>query len=250
MDLRQKIPWRAVSVGRPSTSVPYSPCLKLSLFVSALKSVRLQCLRRWGKLPSNITIPVFYTIGSFPASYQHKHRPPTQCLTCTNPYKSCEHSRQIHCDSLGCSNANLVKRKRLEAAREDAQDGKICQAPVLLVGRIGSGDSVMKSAKDRDQIAATHGLVAFEMEGAGIWDEIPCIIIKSICDYADSHKNKQWQDYAAATAASAMKAVLELYPRTDRTVGKLGPWSSCYSEVNTYLSSAHKTSFPCPIWPE
>ncbi len=28
------------------------------------------------------------------------------------------------------------------------------------------------------------------MEGAGVWDEVPYIVIKGICDYADSHKNK------------------------------------------------------------
>ncbi len=54
------------------------------------------------------------------------------------------------------------------------------------------------------------------MEGAGIWDEVPCIIVKAICDYTDSHKNKRWQDYAAAAAASTMKALLEHYPKTDR----------------------------------
>ncbi len=53
------------------------------------------------------------------------------------------------------------------------------------------------------------------MEGAGAWDEIPCIIIEGICDYADSRKNKVWQPFAAATAASATKAVLERYAVTD-----------------------------------
>ena len=44
-----------------------------------------------------------------------------------------------------------------------------------------------------------------------MWDEVPCIVIKGVCDYADSHKNKGWQNYAAATAASVMKAVMERY---------------------------------------
>jgi tetratricopeptide (TPR) repeat protein len=49
------------------------------------------------------------------------------------------------------------------------------------------------------------------MEGAGVWDNIPCIIIKGVCDYADSHKNKLWQAYAAATGASVAKALLEYW---------------------------------------
>ncbi|OAQ59479.1 hypothetical protein VFPPC_10536 [Pochonia chlamydosporia 170] len=50
------------------------------------------------------------------------------------------------------------------------------------------------------------------MEGAGVWDELPsCMIIKGVCDYADSHKSKGWQRYAAATAASTAKALLGKY---------------------------------------
>ncbi|KAK7221927.1 hypothetical protein V2G26_009930 [Clonostachys chloroleuca] len=74
----------------------------------------------------------------------------------------------------------------------------------------------MKSGEDRDRIATEHGIVAFEMEGAGVWDEVPCIIVKGICDYADSHKDKRWQDFAAATAASVMKAILGRYVASDR----------------------------------
>jgi purine-nucleoside phosphorylase len=35
----------------------------------------------------------------------------------------------------------------------------------------------MKSGEDRDRIAEKEGVIAFEMEGAGIW-EAPCTIIK------------------------------------------------------------------------
>ena len=71
------------------------------------------------------------------------------------------------------------------------------------------GDTVMKSGSHRDEIAKRDGIIAFEMEGAGVWDYFPSIVIKGVCDYADSHKNKQWQPYAAATAAACTKAFLE-----------------------------------------
>jgi hypothetical protein len=74
----------------------------------------------------------------------------------------------------------------------------------------------MKSGEDRDRIAKTKGVIAFEMEGAGIWEEVPCLIIKGVCDYADCHKNKKWQNFAAATAASAAKAILERYAWIDK----------------------------------
>jgi nucleoside phosphorylase len=47
------------------------------------------------------------------------------------------------------------------------------------------------------------------MEGTGVWNNISSIIIKGVCDYADSHKNKAWQVYAAATGAATTKAFLE-----------------------------------------
>lgn len=49
------------------------------------------------------------------------------------------------------------------------------------------------------------------MEGAGVWDEIPCIVVKGVCDYADGHKIKKWKNFAAATAALVLKVILEWY---------------------------------------
>ncbi|KAK1948697.1 hypothetical protein LY78DRAFT_595338 [Colletotrichum sublineola] len=69
----------------------------------------------------------------------------------------------------------------------------------------------MKSGEHRDRVAQEHGIIAFEIEGAGVWEEMPCIIVKGVCDYADSHKNKLWQDFAAAMAASATKALIKRY---------------------------------------
>ena len=51
------------------------------------------------------------------------------------------------------------------------------------------------------------------MEAAGLMMDFPCIIIRGICDYSDSHKNKQWQGYAALTAASYAKELLKYVPR-------------------------------------
>jgi len=73
----------------------------------------------------------------------------------------------------------------------------------------------MKSGESRDRIAKERNVIAFEMEGAGIWDAVPCIVVKGVCDYADSHKSKLWQPFAAATAAVVAKAVLGKYPLSD-----------------------------------
>jgi nucleoside phosphorylase len=102
------------------------------------------------------------------------------------------------CEECGCD-GKLVPRARLEQG-----DGQ----PVVHFGLIASGDTVMKSGKDRDDIVREADVLGFEMESAGVWDIFPCVVIKGACDYADSHKNKVWQRYAAATAAACMKAFL------------------------------------------
>ncbi|KAF4502802.1 ankyrin 3 [Fusarium agapanthi] len=107
---------------------------------------------------------------------------------------------QKSCEELGC-NGKLVSRSRLANAEASP-------TPTIHVGLMASGDAVMKSGEDRDRIAVAEGVIAFEMEGAGVWDSFPCIIVKGACDYADSHKSKVWQRYAAAAAAACAKAFL------------------------------------------
>ncbi|KAL6695168.1 nucleoside phosphorylase domain-containing protein [Trichoderma pleuroticola] len=148
----------------------------------------------------------------FEATYVHKHYGEPQCL-CKTPHETCDNSRKLSCHKLQCDETFLVERRRIKHKLQLEQQGrsKEAQAPAIFLGSIGSGDTVMRSSEDRDRIAEEYDLIAFEMEGAGAWDELPCIVVKGICDYADSHKNKKWQHFAAATAASVMKALLERY---------------------------------------
>jgi nucleoside phosphorylase len=84
---------------------------------------------------------------------------------------------------------------------------------VVHYGTIASGNQVMKSAVQRDKVSAElGGVLCFEMEAAGLMNSFPCLVIRGICDYADSHKNKAWQPYAAATAAACAKEVLLVIP--------------------------------------
>jgi hypothetical protein len=55
------------------------------------------------------------------------------------------------------------------------------------------------------------------MEAAGVMDEYPCVVVRGICDYANSHKNKGWQNYAAATAAAYAKGLLYNVPAVNAT---------------------------------
>ena len=46
-------------------------------------------------------------------------------------------------------------------------------------------------------------------------NSFPCLVIRGICDYADSHKNKKWPAYAAGTAAACAKEVLSVIPTAE-----------------------------------
>lgn len=93
-------------------------------------------------------------------------------------------------------------------------------APAIFLGHVASGDTVMMSQKRRDELVKEHGVISFEMEGAGAWQELPCIVVKGVCDFSDENKTKDWQNYAAATAASTSKAILEGYIRTESPPGR------------------------------
>ncbi|GAE00197.1 conserved hypothetical protein [Paecilomyces variotii No. 5] len=127
---------------------------------------------------------------------------------------------EVKCICFECnSGSDSISDDTLEAVK-----------PCIYTGTIASADTVMKSGEHRNQIAQEEGVLGFEMEGAGVWDNFPCIIIKGVCDYADVQKNKIWQDYAAATAASGAKAFLEYWPR--------------HSEPLSFISRSPRSKMP------
>ncbi|KAF3133601.1 hypothetical protein TWF703_006658 [Orbilia oligospora] len=79
-------------------------------------------------------------------------------------------------------------------------------------GLIASGNSVIKSAEHRDMLNERFGgkLLYVEMEAAGLMNDFPCLVIRGICDYADSSKNGVWQEHAAAVAAAFAKELLSV----------------------------------------
>jgi nucleoside phosphorylase len=88
-------------------------------------------------------------------------------------------------------------------------------------GLIASGNRVIKEATFRDRLNKDLGghVLCVEMEAAGLMNNFPCIVIRGICDYADSHKNKDWQEYAAAVAAAFAKELLQ-YVQTSEVDGE------------------------------
>lgn len=80
---------------------------------------------------------------------------------------------------------------------------RIGSYPLIHYGLIASGNSLMRNVRMRDRLGDRHNVLCFEMEAAGVVNSIPCLVIRGICDYCDSHKNKLWQEYAATAAAYA-----------------------------------------------
>jgi nucleoside phosphorylase len=92
--------------------------------------------------------------------------------------------------------------------------------PRIHYGIVGSANQVVKDAVTREKLREDLGIICVEMEAAGLMDEFPCLVIRGICDYADSHKNKRWQPYAAATAAAYAKELLSIVPTQEINAAK------------------------------
>ncbi|TVY65369.1 5'-methylthioadenosine/S-adenosylhomocysteine nucleosidase [Fusarium oxysporum f. sp. cubense] len=169
----------------------------------------------------------------FDSDYIHKHQGFCNCICsrwqCPDD-PICENAVGSLCLTTGCSTKKLLPRRRLTLRQRLEAQGVLTniQEPLVFLGGVASGDTVMKSGTNRDQVAEAQNIIAFEMEGSGVWEELPSLIIKGVCDYADSHKDKRWQNFAAATAAAAMRAVLQRYSQTDGILG---------SELRTDLSA-------------
>lgn len=170
------------------------------------------------------------------------NKPPQVLLTAISKLKS---DHMIESPKLAAYISDMIKKyphmqpefaypgsqhdQLFNAYYEHEGDSKVCQdcdpsrildrskrsldCPKIHYGLIASGNQVMKHGITRDKLRDELGVLCFEMEAAGLMDGFPCLVIRGICDYADSHKNKRWQPYAAATAAAYARELLCVIPR-------------------------------------
>ncbi|EPS45497.1 hypothetical protein H072_510 [Dactylellina haptotyla CBS 200.50] len=111
----------------------------------------------------------------------------------------------VCCFGFNDNPSNEVERSSRELDDED---------PRIHYGLIASTNNVMKDAIMRDELVAKYGILCFETEAAGLMNHFPCLVIRGICSYSDSHQNTAWQGYAAMTAAAYAKSLLcKLAPR-------------------------------------
>lgn len=180
----------------------------------------------------------------YPPDYRHKHQDPTQCevcARCTDWEKPvCEIALKATCEQLGCDPMETLPRRRVQdllrnaahsgnpsARASDLRESSVETQPMIYFGAIGSSDMVMKSGRIRDKVAAAKDIIGFEMEGAGVSRNMPTLVVKGVCDYADSHKNKDWQKYAAAASAACMKSLLSAWQSSTVHTGRIEIQSKC-----------------------
>lgn len=98
----------------------------------------------------------------------------------------------VSCEEAGCDPA-----KRIPPG-EEVEDAFV---PVHR-GTIASGELVIKDAQKRDELARAYNVLCFEMEAAGALADVPCLVVRGVSDYCDSHKNDAWHGFAALAAAA------------------------------------------------
>lgn len=104
-----------------------------------------------------------------------------------------------------CSNNPSVMVSRTKRSEEEDD-------PAIHYGLIASANRLIEDAQFRDKLAQHDEVLCFEMEAAGLMNIFPCLVIRGICNYADTHKNKEWQGHAAMAAAAYAKELLARIP--------------------------------------
>lgn len=130
----------------------------------------------------------------------------------------------VPCYECGCNPSQRVPRP---ANDEDDQPYAVVHR-----GTIASGELVVKDAVLRDQLANEYGVLCFEMEAAGALAGFPCMVIRGISDYCDSHKNDQWHGYAAAAAAAYARQLFFHMPIDEVKRCVLAPYSYLYKSCS------------------
>ncbi|KAI7912767.1 kinesin light chain [Pyricularia oryzae] len=118
---------------------------------------------------------------------------------------SYQHAGILKNKCASCDSSQLVQRP--ERTEEEATGF------IFHRGRIATGNAVVKDGERRDQIRdQCNGALCIEMEAAGVDAGRPCLVIRGISDYADSHKGDVWRSYAAGNAAVFARELLSKIP--------------------------------------
>lgn len=130
---------------------------------------------------------------------EYQRPEPTSDRLCKSHVVHSEGLQGICTSDCGLDEANLIERKPRQKFEDMSK---------VHYGLIASANQLMKDAMLRDRLAEENGVLCFETEAAGLMNHFKCLVIRGICDYSDSHKNLDWQGYAAMAAAAYAKDFL------------------------------------------
>ncbi|KAF2198804.1 purine and uridine phosphorylase [Delitschia confertaspora ATCC 74209] len=151
-------------------------------------------------------------------------------------YPGLEHDRLFRAEyqHIGEYGSNCAACEKNELIRRPLRIEKDKSKLVFHRGRIATGNSVIQDGQLRDQISARCGeALCIEMEAAGVNMNRPCLVIRGISDYADTHKNDIWQSYAAGNAAAFTRELLcRIQPNSINEMKGVieGPWFVPFSK--------------------
>ncbi|KAI0428831.1 hypothetical protein F5Y09DRAFT_275147 [Xylaria sp. FL1042] len=160
-----------------------------------------EMVSKYPRLAQKYLRPESFQDVLFKADYDHKEFNPDQADAYSPEDKEEDDDEKESCQY--CDKAQIVRRRPRDMR--------------VHFGLIASGNRVVKNAIFRDKLLKDlrGDVLCIEMEAAGLMDNFPCIVIRGICDYADSHKNKVWQEHAAAMAAAFAKELLTYVQPSD-----------------------------------
>ncbi|OCT53766.1 ankyrin repeat protein [Cladophialophora carrionii] len=136
------------------------------------------------------------------------------------------HHVTVESEESGCSHCD-PERIRSRQPRE-------VQDPIVHYGLIASSHHLTRHGATRDECAHKYGILCFETDASGLRDAAQYLVIRGICDYADSHKSELWHAYAAAAAAAYAKEVLSFIPTVSKTIPLA---ASSYAEAAPVLDA-------------
>ncbi|KAI0907996.1 hypothetical protein F4823DRAFT_625894 [Ustulina deusta] len=149
---------------------------------------------------------------------EHKRRPASLEKAISNILEKEEEDLQEEFDRPDASSDRLYRSSFVHPLSMKTNCKETCGvSPLNLVPRPARTKRphtpvLMKDALRRDELANKKKVLCFEMEAAGLMDDFPCLVVRGIWNYSDTHTNDEWQSYAALVAAAYAKELLKRIP--------------------------------------
>ena len=128
----------------------------------------------------------------------------------------------LGCERLNCKRPDIStdllhsSKDPLLAVKHPYDERRKVSDSLVFSGAIASSNELLRDPVKRDNLKKLFKVKAVEMEGAGVAEaahlsDVGYFIVRGVVDYCDTHKNKRWHQYAAITAASYVKCLVDQF---------------------------------------